>query len=142
MGEKKPFVPPEAHVAVLPDGMNQRLEELSDTQLEELLSHSAVREVRRLYQIKEGYCIRDFCGESLVIPVSGAALEERKMAIINPVGKFLWDKLQTGQTFGDLLLAVMQEYEVSREEASMDIGEFLSELETHKYLIEEKENEK
>ncbi|MDD6211719.1 MAG: PqqD family protein [Clostridiales bacterium] len=143
MSEKKVFVLPEVHVAFFPDGMNQHWEEYSDTELEELLNSRVAREVRRLYRIKDGYCVRDFCGESLVIPVSGAALEERKMAIINPVGKFLWDKLQTGQTMGDLLLAVLCEYEVSREEALEDIREFLAELETYKYLIiEKKEDEK
>lgn len=139
MSEKRPFVRPEAHFIALPDDMNQRPEELSDAQLAELLSSSAVKEARKLYQIKQGYCTRDICGESLVIPVGGGAIAERKMAIVSPVGKFLWDKLQTRQTFGDLLLSVVREYEVSREEASADIREFLSELKTYKYLIEEKE---
>lgn len=100
-----------------------------------------MKEAKKRYQIKEGYCIRDFCGESLVIPVGGEAFTERQVAMLNPVGTFLWNKLQTEQTFGDLLLAAMQEYEVSREEASADIQEFLTELEALKYLKEKKENE-
>lgn len=139
MSEKKPFVSPQACAIALPSDRDLHLGELSDTQLEELLSSGAAKEARLLYRVKPGYCIRDFCGESLVIPVGGVAMAERKMAIINPVGKFLWDKLQTGQTFGDLLLSVLQEYEVTREEAEADIREFLSELNTHQYLNEERE---
>ena len=91
------------------------------------------------YQIKPGYCIRDIAGESLVIPVGGAAMADRKMAIINPVAKFLWEKLQSRQTFGELLLSVLQEYEVTQETAATDIRVFLSELKKHNYLSEERE---
>ena len=75
MSEKKPFVPPQPSTAACSDDGN-------------LLAEEA--QVR--YQIKPGYCIRDIAGESLVIPVGGAAMADRKMAIINPVAKFLWEK--------------------------------------------------
>lgn len=90
------------------------------------------------YQLKPGYCIRDFCGESLVIPIGGAAIAEQQMAILSSVGRFLWDRLQNEQTFENLLLAVLDEYEVTQEEAKADIKEFLTELNTHKYLNEER----
>ena len=122
MSEKKPFVPPQPSTAACSDDGN-------------LLAEEA--QVR--YQIKPGYCIRDIAGESLVIPVGGAAMADRKMAIINPVAKFLWEKLQSRQTFGDLLLSVLQEYEVTQETAATDIREFLSELKKNNYLSEERE---
>lgn len=66
-------------------------------------------------------------------------MADRKMAIINPVARFLWKKLQSRQTFEDLLLSVLQEYEVTKETAASDIQEFLSELKKHNYLSEERE---
>ena len=65
-----------------------------------------------------------------------------QMAILSPVGMFLWDRLEKGQTFGDLLTALLAEYDVSREEAVKDIEDFLSELDAHQYLLKEKEDVK
>lgn len=122
MREKEPLVPPQAHTASCSYDGNLPAEE-----------------VQAWYQIKPGYCIRDVVDESLVIPVGGAAMADRKMAIINPVARFLWKKLQSRQTFEDLLLSVLQEYEVTKETAASDIQEFLSELKKHNYLSEERE---
>ena len=64
-------------------------------------------------------------------------LSENQVAILSPVGLFLWDRLQSGQTFGDLLTALLAEYAVSRDEAEKDIEVFLSELDANQYLVKE-----
>lgn len=125
MREKETTVQPQAYTAAPADSGNLPAEE-----------------AQVWYRVKPGFCIRDICGESLVIPVDGDAMMESKMAIINPTAKFLWEKLQSRQTFGDLLMSVLQEYDVTRENAVSDILEFLSELKKYKYLCEERENAK
>lgn len=92
------------------------------------------------YRVKEGYCVREIGGEGLVIPVSRDTMRENQMAILSPVGIFLWSRLEKEQTFGDLLTALLAEYDVSREEAVKDIEDFLSELDAHQYLAKEKED--
>ena len=69
-------------------------------------------------------------------------LSENQVAILSPVGRFLWDRLQSGQTFGDLLTALLAEYAVSRDEAEKDIEVFLSELDANQYLVKETSYEK
>ena len=90
--------------------------------------------------MKEGYCVREIGGEGLVIPVSRDTMRENQMAILSPVGIFLWGRLEKEQTFDDLVAAVLAEYEVDREEAAADITEFLGELDARQYLTTVKEN--
>ena len=92
------------------------------------------------YRVKEGYCVREIGGEGLVIPVSRDTMRENQMAILSPVGIFLWSRLEKEQTFDDLVAAVLAEYEVDREKAAADITQFLGELDARQYLITVKEN--
>lgn len=115
---------------------------MTDGELYQYLKDSTAPEARLRYRIRDGYSVRDFCGETLVIPVSGEAIAGQQMAILSPGGRLLWDRLQSAQTFADLLLALLSEYEVERETAAADIHEFLSELDSHKYLMVEKEPER
>ena len=138
MSEKRSYVAPEAHVLTPSDGEARDVEALSDRELAVYLQSDAMQKARERHRIKAGYCVREICGEGLVIPISREAFDENQMAILSPVGMFLWDRLERGQTFGDLLTALLAEYDVGREEAIRDIQDFLSELDAHRYL--EKEN--
>ena len=140
MGKKTSYVAPEAHVLMPSDGEINGAENLSDQELAAYMQSDAMKKVRERYRIKEGYCVRELCGEGLVIPISRDTINENQMAILSPVGMFLWDRLEKGQTFGDLLTALLAEYDVSREEAVKDIEDFLSELDAHQYLATVEEN--
>lgn len=142
MGKKKTYVAPEAHVLMPSDGKINGAENLSDQELADYLQSNTMQKAHEQHRIKDGYCVRELCGEGLVIPVSGNTIRENQMAILSPAGMFLWGRLEKGQTFGDLLAALLAEYDVSREEAVKDIEDFLSELDAHQYLAKEKENVK
>lgn len=89
-----------------------------------------------LYRIKSGYTLRHFCDEFLVMPVGLNNETETKMGILNSVGEVLWKTLEKECTFYDLLKAVTDEFDVSEEEASKDIEDFLQQLDNHGFLIE------
>lgn len=98
-----------------------------------------------VYRIKEGYTLRNFFDEYLVIPVGLSEDIETKVGILNSVGEVIWKTLQKDSTFQDLLAAVMKEFDVKEEEASKDIEEFLEQLDQYKFLEkrqEEKKNER
>ena len=139
---KKTYAAQEAHVLIPPGGGEDCIGELSDQEFATYLQSEAMKNARRCYRIKEGYCIREICGEGLVIPVSQETIEENQMSILSPVARFLWDRLEKGQTFGDLLAAVLAEYEVGRDEAAADITEFLTELNARNYLATVEESVK
>lgn len=134
MGQKKSYIAPEAHVLELPEDKISGMENMSDQELAACLQSETVKQARRKHRIREGYCVRELCGEGLVVPVSRDTISENQMAVLSPVGMFLWKKLEKGQTFGDLMAAVLAEYDVSRDEAAADITQFLSELEAYQYL--------
>ena len=142
MKVKKPYLAPEAEILVPADGKISGVAELSDEELAACMQSEAMKEARKRHRIRDGYCVRELCGEGLVVPVSRETFDRNQMAIMNPVGVFLWKRLESGQTFGDLLAALLAEYDVSREEAVMDIREFLSELDAHDYLTTMEENAK
>lgn len=93
-------------------------------------------EKKILYQVKEGYVLRSFADEFLVIPVSLADEPETRMAILSPVGGFLWSQLQKKCTLDDLVLAVTHEFDVTAKEARPDIEEFLQKLQEQEFLKE------
>lgn len=95
--------------------------------------------VRKFYHIKEGFCLQDFDGENLVIPVEKDTINENQIATLSSSGMFLWNELQEEQTFEDLVESLLEEYDVSRQTAENDIQEFFLELNKHKYLIVKEE---
>lgn len=95
-----------------------------------------------VYRIKEGYTLRDFLNEYLVIPVGLSEDTGTKVGILNSVGEVLWKTLQKDSTFQDLLTAVTDEFEVTEEEASKDIEDFLGQLDRYKFLKKRQEEKR
>ncbi len=88
----------------------------------------------RRFRLKSGYAVRAFMDEYLVIPVASPEKGDAKMAVLNPVGEFIWTRLGSFCTFEELVTAVTEEFEVSAEVASEDIRDFLRELQKHGFL--------
>lgn len=88
-----------------------------------------------LYRIKPGYVLREISGEFLAIPVSLQDELDSRVAVMNPVGKFLWEQLQQERTVAELIRAVTDSYEVSADEAGRDIVEFMDQLRINQLLL-------
>lgn len=88
------------------------------------------------YQACSGYVVRQIADEFLLVPVRMQESGEEQIAIMNETGKFLWEQLAEGSTVDQLLHAMLDEYQVSEEEALADITEFLSNLKERKLLQE------
>ena len=57
------------------------------------------------------------------------------MAVLNEEGKFLWEQLQRFVSVEDLVAAMTDEYEVSAEQARVDILDYLRVMERHALLM-------
>ena len=88
-----------------------------------------------LLQARSGYVLREIAGEYLLVPVELEDGSQSQMAVLNEVGKFLWELLQGEQTVDTMVSAITEEYEVSREEAEADICEFLDQLTQYQLLV-------
>ena len=93
-------------------------------------------EKEAVYLGRSGYVVREVAGEFLLIPVAAQEDLPGQMAVMNETGKFLWEQLQEEKTPEQLLAAMTEEYQVSREEARADIEEFLTMLRQHQLLAE------
>ena len=79
-------------------------------------------------KIKKELIKRDVAGDIVLVPVGKTVYSANGLFVLNDVGAFLWDHLRDADEAEDLVAAVLQEYEVSAEEARRDIVEFLDTL--------------
>lgn len=71
---------------------------------------------------------REIAGETILVPVGAAAMKYNGLITLNEVGAFLWERLPGAADEAALTEAVLEEYEVSREEAAADVAEFIGQL--------------
>ena len=77
-------------------------------------------------RIKEGFILRSFCGEYVVVGEGLAQVNFNKMLSLNNSAAYLWKELEgkdfTLDTMVDLLL---ENYDVTREQAAEDVEKLL-----------------
>ena len=71
---------------------------------------------------------REIAGDTVLVPVGKTVYDSSGLFILNEVGAFLWDRLEGAESEGDLLRALLDEYEVSEATAAADIHEFMEKL--------------
>lgn len=73
-------------------------------------------------KLKEGFVLRQVAGSWVVVAVGRTSVSFDGMLSLNDSGALLWKALSEGR---DLVAALTEEYEVSREQAARDVDEFL-----------------
>lgn len=76
-------------------------------------------------KIKEDFILRKVADSYVVVPVNKQTLDFNGIINLNETGAFLFELLQNGAEKSDLLSKMLDEYEVSEQEASADIDEFI-----------------
>lgn len=71
------------------------------------------------------FVIRQVADRYVIVPVGTAAETFCGMITINDTGKFLWDLLETEQTYETLAQALVKEYEIDMDLALKDVKTFL-----------------
>ena len=78
-------------------------------------------------KIKDGFILRQICGEYVVVGEGLARVNFNKMLSLNETAAFLWKEVQgkefTKDTLVDLLLG---QYEVERERAAEDVDKLIA----------------
>ena len=85
-------------------------------------------------KIKKELVKRDIAGDIILVPVGRTVYEGNGLFVLNELGAFLWDRLETAGSEDDLLHAVLAEYEVTEDVARADIRKFLDKLRDMKIL--------
>ena len=78
--------------------------------------------------IKKELIKREIAGDIILVPVGKTVYDSNGLFALNELGGFIWDLLPNVETEEEILRAILEEYEVSEEEAAGDLAEFLNKL--------------
>ena len=85
-------------------------------------------------KVKDGFVLREICGENIVIPTGEATMQFNGLMTINEVGVSLWKLLSSNVSFDDLVKGILDEYDIDEKTARNDIQEFLDYLDQYNIL--------
>lgn len=82
-------------------------------------------------KIKNGFVLRDVCGEQVIMGEGIGALDFGRLLSLNETAAFLWKIAQTGDfTVESLANKLCEEYDVALEQAKTDIAAIIKEWQT------------
>ncbi len=87
------------------------------------------------YKVADDLYVRHFGSEYIVFPIGPAIALNKDMIRLNEVGAFLWECLMEPKTKAEILLALLQTYEVEEADAMQAIESFLLMLEREQVLM-------
>lgn len=79
-------------------------------------------------RIKDGFVLREVCGDNIVIPVGENSVDFKSVIRLNESGVLLWNALLNDVDEQQLLKVITDEYEVDDETAIKDIKKFTQHL--------------
>ena len=79
-------------------------------------------------RLKNGFVLREVCGEQVIMGEGVGALDFGKLLCLNETAAWLWQKASEGDfTIESLTEALCDEYEVSAEQAKADVAAIVAE---------------
>lgn len=80
-------------------------------------------------KIKKGFVLREVCGEQVIMGEGIGALDFGRLLCLNETAAWLWKQaeLQGNFTVDSLAQALCEEYEVSEEQARIDVAAIVGE---------------
>ena len=91
-----------------------------------------------IMKIKSGYVIRKIAGQTMAIPVGSRVKDLHGMIALNETGAFLWERLCKEQTIESLVQALVENYEVTKEQAEISVNNYIHML-VRENLLEQEE---
>jgi hypothetical protein len=79
-------------------------------------------------KIKDGFLLRQFGEESIVVAVGEGSEDFNKLITLNSVGAFIFEKLSGDITRDELAQSLVDRYEVDRKTAERDTDLFIEKL--------------
>lgn len=79
-------------------------------------------------KIKKELVKREIAGDTILVPVGTTVYDSNGLFVLNEAAAFIWDQLPEADTAEEITARLLEEYEVSAEDAARDTAEFLSKL--------------
>lgn len=84
--------------------------------------------MKKVFKKREEIVTRKIADEIILVPVKEKLADMQRIFSLNPVGEFIWEQLDGKKDLQDISKGVQEIFDVDREQAMADIGEFISEL--------------
>lgn len=79
-------------------------------------------------KIKDGYMLRDVAGNHVVVPMGREAVDFNGMISLNDTGAFLWNLMEEECTRDQLVTAILEEYDATKEQAEQGVDRFIQKV--------------
>ena len=80
--------------------------------------------------IKKELIQREIAGDTILVPAGKTVYDSNGLFVLNEVAAFIWDHLASCDTEEDVVIVLLEEFDVSSEQATADVHEFLEKLKT------------
>ena len=87
----------------------------------------------REMKLKKGFVLRKVSGQTVVLP-TGGDLDLNMMIKLNDTGCFIWELLEKGTEKEDIVLAMLQEYDIEEKNANDYVEQFVQKVKEHGFL--------
>lgn len=87
-------------------------------------------------KIREGFVVREIQDAIIAVPTGDLVKEFHSVINLNKKAEFLWNLLENEITFDDLVVKLIENYNVDIEKAKSDAEKFVNQLKNYK-IIEE-----
>ena len=88
-------------------------------------------------KLRGEFAVREVADRVIAVPVGAWAIDFHSMILLNSVSKVIWNCLEKGTAVPEIVSALCDRFEVSREIALSDTEEFLEHLRKAGLLEEE-----
>lgn len=85
-------------------------------------------------KIKSGFMLYEVAGSYVVVPAGDEPLDFNGMVTLNETGAFFWKQLEQGCDQARLVEALLEKYEVSREQAQQSVDRFVAEIQENGFV--------
>ena len=80
------------------------------------------------YRRNENFVYRKIENETILVPIKNNVGDMSCIYNLNEVGAFIWDHLDGEKTLNDILNMVADEFDVSDQDAEIDLQDYISDL--------------
>ena len=85
-------------------------------------------------KIKKQLIKRDIAGDTILVPVGKTVYESNGLFVLNEVASFIWDILPDLDSEEEVVAKILEEYDVTQQQAASDTAEFFAKLRDMKII--------
>ena len=86
-------------------------------------------------KLKNGFEIRTVCGDTLAIYAGENTVELQQAILLNETAEYIFRLLLEETSKSELVLALLEKYDISKQQAQNDVEKFVSILSAKGYLV-------